>query len=183
MPSSETARDRVDGLLAVIAERDPDRDLNAKAVTWRLRRASHRIDTEIRRQLAAKGMELWELEILCALRNGGGTLTMGALLDAAQITSGAITNRVARLERDGYVRREMAADDRRQVLVTITPAGLERNWAVIAANNAAEQEIFGDIDPDLQRGLAQDLRRLLLAVEGPDPTSKTGPGPIRETPL
>lgn len=171
MPRTQTPRDRVDGLLAVIAEREPDRDLTAKAVTWRLRRASHRIDTEIRRQLATQGMELWELEILCALRNGGGTLTMGALLDSAQITSGAITNRVARLERDGYVRREMAPDDRRQVLVTITPAGLERNWQLIAANNAAEQEIFADLDPDLQRRLAQDLRELLLAVEGPDPAA------------
>ncbi|GIF67478.1 MarR family transcriptional regulator [Asanoa ishikariensis] len=171
MASTQTPRDRVDGLLEVIAERDPERDLNAKAVTWRLRRASHRIDTEIRRQLAAQGMELWELEILCALRNGGGTLTMGALLDAAQITSGAITNRVARLERDGYVRREMAPDDRRQVLVTITPAGLDRNWQVIAANNAAEQEIFATIDPDLQRRLSEDLRAVLLTVEGPAPTA------------
>lgn len=169
MPRASTSPDRVDAILTYLAALEPDRDLSAKAVAWRLRRAAHYVDTEVRRRLAPAGMELWEKEILCSLRRLGGTLTMGELQDVAQLTSGAITNRVARLERDGCVTRTVSPDDRRQVIVTLTPAGRERAHEVMQANDAAEQEIFAAIDPELLRRLAADLRELLLATEGPDP--------------
>lgn len=156
-------------MLAFILELAPGRDLTTKSVAWRLRRAAHHVDTEVRRRLAPQGMELWELEILCAIRRSEGAITMGELQDIAQLTSGAITNRIARLEREGHVRRDVDPDDRRQVLVTITPSGVARALQVIEANNAAEQEIFAAIDRGLQRRLSADLRDLLLATEGPDP--------------
>jgi DNA-binding MarR family transcriptional regulator len=167
MTTAGDQHDRVDAILALIAERDPERDTTAKSVAWRLRRAAHFVDTEVRRRLAPQGMEVWELELLCALYRNEGTLTIGELLDDAQLTSGAITNRVGRLERDGYVRREIDPGDRRQVLVTITDAGRERRERVIAANDLAEREIFAEIDRGLQERLTGDLRGLLLATEGP----------------
>jgi DNA-binding MarR family transcriptional regulator len=164
-------RDRIDEILAFVARLYPDRDTTAKAVAWRLRRAAHHIDTEVRRRLVPQGIDLWELEILSALNRAGGTLTMGELLDIAQLTSGAITNRVDRLEREGRVRRETAVADRRQVLVTLTAEGRERNEQVVAANDAAEREVFAGIDRGLQERLAGELRALLLATEGPSPAS------------
>ena len=169
MATSNSQRDRVDTMLAFLATFEPERDASAKAIAWRLRRAARQLDTEVRRRLAPLGMELWELEILSGLRRAGSTLTVGELLDVAQLTSGAITNRIARLERNGYVRRDVDPDDRRQVLVTLTPSGLERQLQAVEANDVAEQEIFATIDTALQRRLGQDLRELLLAIEGPDP--------------
>jgi DNA-binding MarR family transcriptional regulator len=171
MPTDDPRGDRIDSMLAFIDQIQPGRDLTTKAVAWRLRRAAHHLDTEIRRRLAAQGVELWEIEILCALLRRDGTLTMGELLDVAQLTSGAITNRIARLEHEGYVRRDVDPGDRRQVLVTLTPKGNDRAWEVIEANNNAEQEIFAGIDPGLQQRLSVDLRELLLATEGPDPAA------------
>jgi len=161
--------DRVDRILAYVSELYPERDTTTKAIVWRLRRAAHQIDTEIRRRLAPLGMELWELEILTALRRNGGALTMGQLQDVAQLTSGAITNRVARLEEAGHVRREVDPADRRHVIVTLTAAGRDRAQQVVDANNAAEAEIFASIDSALQQRLSAELRELLLAVEGPAP--------------
>lgn len=169
MTTVATPPDRVGSILDYIASTDPERDLTAKSVAWRLRRAAHHVDTEVRRRLAREGMELWELEILCGLRRSGGALMVGDLQDIAQLTSGAITNRIAKLERDGYVTREVDPDDRRQVIVRITPAGTERGLAAVEANNRAEREIFETIDRDLQLRLSGDLRELLLATEGPDP--------------
>lgn len=171
MPTADPRSDRIDSMLAFIHGLQPGRDLTTKAVAWRLRRVAHHLDTEIRRRLAAEGMELWEIEILCALLRREGTLTMGELLDIAQLTSGAITNRIARLEQEGYVRRDVDPGDRRQVLVSLTPKGHDRAWEVIEANNTAEQAIFAGIDPDLQRRLSADLRELLLATEGADPAA------------
>jgi DNA-binding MarR family transcriptional regulator len=151
----------------------PERDLTAKSVAWRLRRASHHVDTVVKRRLSQQGMELWELEILCGLKRNDGVLTMGDLQDIAQLTSGAITNRVARLEREGWVRRDVDPVDRRQVLVTLTPAGAARSDEVVDANHAAELEAFATIPRDVQERLAGDLRELLLATEGPDPHTHT----------
>lgn len=161
--------DRIDSLLAYVEGIYPERDLTAKSVAWRLRRAAHYVDTEIKRGLAPLGMEMWELEILAGIRRYGGTVTMGQLQDIAQLTSGAITNRVARLERDGYVKRDVDSVDRRQVLVTLTPAGRERAEQVIDVNQRVEEEIFAAVDRGLQLRLSSDLRQLLLATEGPDP--------------
>lgn len=96
--------DRVDGLISFLRGNQPATATQAKALAYRLRRASHRIDREIRRALAPHGVELWELEILAALRRSGGPpfrLTSRALMEEAQLTSGAITKRVARLEEKG----------------------------------------------------------------------------------
>jgi DNA-binding MarR family transcriptional regulator len=158
-------------MLEHIVALKPDAPLVTKAVTERLRRASHHIDTEIRRRLAAYGMELWELELLTALRRSGPgqRLTMGELADAARLTSGAITNRVTRMERQGWVRRDIAAGDRRQIDVSLTDAGLARCEEVVDINTAAQQAVFADVDPAQQQRLADALRELLLVLEGPAP--------------
>src|SRR4051794_24506124 len=111
-------RDRVDVILEYIAAFYPENPLMAKAISERLRRASRHVDTEIRRHLAPHGMESWELELLTALKREmpDHRLTMGELADAAQLTSGAVTNRVTRLEGHGWVRREIDEADRRQIV-------------------------------------------------------------------
>ena len=63
--------DRVDRLMDFLGREDPARATSAKALAYRLRRASHHIDREIRRELAPLGIELWELELLAALRCEG----------------------------------------------------------------------------------------------------------------
>jgi DNA-binding MarR family transcriptional regulator len=168
------ARDRVDVLLDHVAAIKPDSPLVTKAVTERLRRASHHIDTEIRRRLAPLGVELWEFELLTALRRSAPEyrLTMGELADDAQVTSGAITNRVTRMERQGWVRRDIVPADRRQIVVSLTDAGLARCEEVVEIYTEAQKAIFADVDPGGQQHLADALRELLLVLEGPAPEAR-----------
>ncbi len=118
--------DRVDQILDYIRELGSERDLTAKAVGLRLRRAAHYVDTETRRRLAPAGMELWEVEILAEIVRLGGVASIGRLQDFAQLTSGALTNRIARLEDKGFVTRAMDDQDRRQIQVAVTAAGRRR---------------------------------------------------------
>lgn len=164
--SSDT-RDRVEWILEHILSMEPGRDLTAKGVGLRLRRAAHHVDTETRRRLGSRGMELWEVELLAELVRAGGATTMGRLQDLAQLTSGAITHRVGRLEAKGFVRRAVDPADRRQVLVEVTGPGRRRLDEVVEANNEAEREIFDGVDPDLLTRLCADLKEFLLVVEGP----------------
>lgn len=159
------ARDHVDLILDHVRVHEPDADLAAKAVQMRLRRAAHHFDTATQRRLAPQGMEIWEIEILATLVRGGGSLTMGQLNTSARLTSGAITNRVARLEERGHVTRAIDPQDRRQIVVALTPTGEQRLGDVIEVYNAAESEIFAGLDRELLARIADDLRVLLLAID------------------
>src|SRR5690242_20032294 len=81
----------------------------SKAVAYRVRRLAHRLDTDLKREIAPYGIELWELELLaCLLRaEPDHRLSAGTLLTQLQLTSGAITNRVRRLELNGWVTRDL----------------------------------------------------------------------------
>ena len=172
--------DRVDGLMGFLSVEDPARATSAKALAYRLRRASHYIDREIRRELAPLGIELWELEILAALRRAGGPpfqLTSGALLGEAQLTSGAITKRVTRLEGKGWVRREIDPEDRRQILVILTEEGLERAKMVFGAMSNIEEALLDGIGEKALGRMNEDLRGLLLQLEGPAPPTPSNKSP------
>jgi DNA-binding MarR family transcriptional regulator len=54
-----------------------------------------------------------------------GPLSAGALAEQTGLTSGAMTTALDRLERAGYARRVRDSDDRRRVLVEVTPRAWE----------------------------------------------------------
>lgn len=166
--------DRVDGLMGFLSAEAPGRATSAKALAHRLRRASHYVDREIRRELAPHGIELWELEVLGALRRTEGppySLTSGELLQEAQLTSGAITKRVAHLEAKGWVRREIDPEDRRRILVVLTEEGLERAEKVFGVVSKTEESLLEGLGDESLAQINDDLRELLLMLEGPAPRS------------
>ena len=161
-------RDRVDAVVDFWRQENPDLDPRIKTLAIRLRRAAHHLERALRQELAANGIEAWEFEVLLALRRSPDhCCSAGDLLRESQVTSGAITNRVARLEERGWARRDMFPDDRRQVLVSLTPEGLARADQLLATKMQADQAVFGRLDRRAQDRLNADLRTLLLALEGP----------------
>jgi DNA-binding MarR family transcriptional regulator len=151
----------------------PGLDPVPKLLTIRLRRAAHYLERELRRELAAQEMELWEFEVLFSLRRAPEyRKSAGALLRESQVTSGAITNRIGRLESRGWVRRDVDHNDRRQVLVSLTDEGMARAEQLVTTKTKAEARVLAGLDRQAQERLAADLRTLLLALEGPaDPTT------------
>jgi len=161
-------RDQVDVLVEFWLQENPDLDARAKTLAVRLRRAAHHLERALRQELAASDIEMWEAEVLLALRRGADHCrSAGELLRESQVTSGAITNRVARLEQRGWVRRDIDPADRRHVLVTLTSEGLARADQFLATKTQSEQALLGRLDQDVQDRLNNDLRALLVALEGP----------------
>lgn len=151
---------------------DPVRATSSKALVQRLRRASHYVDRELRRELAPHGIELWELEILAALYRAEEPphrLTSGALLKEAQLTSGAITKRVAHMERKGWVLREIHPEDRRRIFVILTDEGIERAKKVFGIMSKREEVLLGKLGDEALNRMNDDLRELLMMLEGPIP--------------
>jgi DNA-binding MarR family transcriptional regulator len=69
------------------------------------------------------GVNSTDLECLGVIARGPATA--GALAQATGLTTGAITGVIDRLEAAGFARREHDANDRRKVLVRVTPAVAE----------------------------------------------------------
>ncbi len=86
---------------------------------------------QIARQLAAFNLTVPQFYTLIALMNLGGSATMGALARELNQVSATMTGIIDRLVREGMVERSRSDEDRRSVLVTLTPQGyqvVEEAW-------------------------------------------------------
>ncbi|WP_375488919.1 MarR family winged helix-turn-helix transcriptional regulator [uncultured Mycobacterium sp.] len=173
LQESETAEpfpgDRVDALMRVAGEETPAAAREAKALAYRIRRIARRLENEMRRELSGYGIELWELELLAALIRARPhhQLTAGELAAELQLTSGTITNRITRVENKGWIHRHIDPSDRRQILVTLTPQGHTRAREVFATKTLTEATLLAPLSAAKQHQLNNDLRVLLVALEGP----------------
>lgn len=93
----------------------------------------------------------------------GGPMTAGQLGVAAGLRPAATTALIDRLERRGLVRRIRSEEDRRQVLVEMTPQGLAQTWAAYGPLVEEGQELlrrFSVRDLDMMRRHLDAIREL-----------------------
>jgi DNA-binding MarR family transcriptional regulator len=172
---NDAGPDEIDQVVGYWHQANPDLDITTKALALRLRRVFHLLERAIHAEIGRDDAESWEVEMLLALRRAPECCsTAGGLQKAAQVTSGAITNRVGRLEQRGWVRRDVDLSDRRQVLVTLTAAGQTRVDQMIAAKSVAERRFFAALDRDALERINADLK-CLMAANGPVPPSPAAP--------
>ncbi|GII52894.1 MarR family transcriptional regulator [Planotetraspora thailandica] len=163
--------DEVDRLVAAWRQERPDLDVAPLEVLSRVSRLSRHLERERRAAFADHGVESWEFDVLTALRRSGEPyeLSPGALLRATLVTSGTMTNRIDRLAAAGLVVRRPDPEDRRGVLVRLTPAGLERVDAAFADLLRRERELLAGLGPDERQVLAGLLRTLLVPFDASAP--------------
>ncbi|MGH7910169.1 MAG: MarR family winged helix-turn-helix transcriptional regulator [Candidatus Dormibacteraceae bacterium] len=163
-----TARDEVDRLVAAWRAARPELDPSPLEVLSRVSRLSKHLDRARQRALDGEGLDLWEFDVLVALRRAAPPhqLSPGALLHATMVTSGTMTNRIDRLTERGLVARRPDPEDGRGVLVRLTPRGRERADGAMTGLLERERELLAELDPDAQTALARLLRRLLLSFDG-----------------
>jgi DNA-binding MarR family transcriptional regulator len=159
MPSS---RDAVDGITHQWRSVRPDLDVSPIAVVGRISRLSRLIDRRLEENFARHGIESWMYDVLATLRRSGEPyeLTAGDLVRQTMVTTGAITNRVDRLEQRGLVERT-TTDDRRKVIVRLTEKGLALVDEVAVTHLDTEREILSTLSA---RQLVQLLRTTLLGL-------------------
>lgn len=164
-PSTDTS-DHVDEIVEQWARERPDVDVSGMAIIGRLSRLEQSIRPRLSAVFAEHDLESWEFDVLATLLRNGlpYQLTPGQLLDSMMITSGAMTNRIDRLEHRGFVERKKSTTDRRQVLVTLTKSGLNKVDAALVDHAANELVIVDALDPDQRQDLIDLLRVLHHAI-------------------
>lgn len=158
--------DAVDQVTAQWRRERPDVDVWPMEVIGRVSRLSRLFERGVKEVFTAHGLESFEFDVLATLRRSGEPyeLTAGALLKAAMVTSGAITNRIDKMEAKGLVERVRDIGDRRSVRIRLTRHGLELVDEVLVQHVANEARLLSGLpaaDRDrfvtLLRGLLESL--------------------------
>ncbi len=132
---------------------------------WRLAKL---LADDRRRVLQASGVDAAALDLLSVLRRAGPPyrLTTREIAQRALVTAGAVSQRVARAEREGLVRRAAAGDGSRAVNVTLTRTGHALVERTVDQVLGREAELVRGIAAGERTELAALLDRLLASVAG-----------------
>lgn len=170
--------DTVDVLLEQWSRERPDQDAAALAVVSRLLMLYKHLEQGADRALAPLKLTLWQLDVLAVLRRSGSpyALSPTQLMQAVTLSSGAMTNRIDRLERAGWVERLPDPADRRGVLIRLTPAGKELVDRAMPVRFAQARDIVSVLTPEEFETLAGLLRKLLVRHQPAARTRTVGSG-------
>ncbi len=158
--------DHVDQIIEQWAAERPNVDVSAMAIIGRISRLERMIRPRLVEVFAKHDLESWEFDVLATLLRSGEPhqLTAGDLLASTMVTSGAMTNRIDRLEKRGLVKRLKSPTDGRQVLVTLTARGMKKVDAALVDHAANEAAIIANLSARDRSDLTHLLRRLTHTV-------------------
>jgi DNA-binding MarR family transcriptional regulator len=157
--------DEVDRIVGQWNRERPDLDVSPTHTLQRVTRLSILQATSFARVFAPYGVSFGEYLVLAALRRAGRPYRMSPtrLFNAVILSSGAMTNRLDRLEAMGLVEREADPNDRRGRLVVLTDRGRELVDTAVKDHLENEERLLGALDAGEREQLAGLLRKLLLS--------------------
>ncbi|AVH95687.1 MarR family transcriptional regulator [Streptomyces sp. WAC00288] len=160
--------DAVDVIIGQWVKERPDaaEDLWPVELFARIQRLARVVDKSAKATAAAHGVEHGEFDVLTTLQRSGPpyALTAGAFLKASMVTSGAITNRIDKMEAKGLVERVRESDDRRTVKIRLTARGHEVTRVAFADHLANYAQLLAGVDRGLVEKTAEGLRQVLEAL-------------------
>jgi DNA-binding MarR family transcriptional regulator len=165
MAKATEEQDHVDRWLS---ERElPGVDLEVEGIVDRINGLNRRLHRMLDETLSEFGLSLGEWKVLNHLQSGGPPYrrSVGKLAARADLSSGAMTNRLDQLEEAGLVRRLPDPDDRRGVKVELTDHGLKIWEDALRTGAAQEALVAAALTKEEKRQLNALLRRLMREFE------------------
>jgi DNA-binding MarR family transcriptional regulator len=162
-PHDPRTRDLAAEITRAWEREQPSLPLESIGILTRIRQAAKLLADERRRALAAAGMDAATLDLLSELRRSGPPyrLSTRELARRSLVTAGAVTQRVDRAQRAGFVRRLPAERGTRQVPVQLLGAGHQAITEAVGGLLGYEQEIVEVLPPADRAELARLLTVLL----------------------
>jgi DNA-binding MarR family transcriptional regulator len=166
--------DAIDRIVHQWNRERPDLDVSPTHVLQRITRLYLLQSVSFADVFGQYGLTFGEYEVLAALVRSGPPhrLKPSELVGALVLSSGAMTNRIDRVEAAGLVERLPDPDDRRGTLVALTEKGHQVADEAVVTHLANEERLLSALSA-AERGQLTDLLRMLL-VSNPfvalDPT-------------
>jgi DNA-binding MarR family transcriptional regulator len=168
-------RDHIDRFLESIRERLPMLDPEVEGIVDRIAGLHRRFQRALDETLAEFNLDYAEHKLLGLLSREGEVYrsSPGRLARLMELSSGAMTNRLDRLEEAGLLRRLPDPDDRRGILVELTSKGKRVYEEAIGVQGRKEAFFASALSKAEQKQLNALLRRIMIEFEraegGPPP--------------
>jgi len=160
-------RDHIDRFLDTIRERLPMLDPEVEGIVDRIGGLQRRFKRAMDETLDEFNLDWAEYKLLGLLTREGEVYrsSPGKLARIMELSSGAMTNRLDRLEQAGLVRRMPDPDDRRGILVELTPEGKRVYEDAIGVQGRKESLVASALTVPEKKQLNALLRRLMIEFE------------------
>jgi len=145
----------------------PELDLVVEGIVNRIHFLGKYLKRSFDETASEFGINKGELDVLKHLHHAGDPFQMSPsrLSDRLHLSSGAMTNRLDRLESRGLIRRLPDPSDRRGTLVELTEKGVEIYWSAIDRQIKKEKALCDPLGESERKQLADLLRKLMFEIE------------------
>ena len=159
--------DAIDRVISQWAKEKPELDTEPMAIMGRLMRIAKHMENHVAELHKRYDLKMGEFDVLATLRRSGQPyrLTPSELISSMMLTSGAMTNRLDKLEKKGLIAREHSKEDRRSVTVELTEKGFELIDSLIEQHLQAQHELMGSLSSAEKVQVNQALKLLLPQYE------------------
>ena len=163
-------KDAIDEILEQWSAQRPELDTAGLGVVIRIMSLYKSCKLQATQALEPLGLELFEYDVLSALRRQGKPFALAATILAKEtgLSAGAMTNRVDKLAMRGLVQRHREDRDRRAVLVSLTSKGRRVIDEAIRLRLHAADESLRNLSAKERHDLAKLLRKALVGGKRPD---------------
>jgi DNA-binding MarR family transcriptional regulator len=144
----------------------PQIDPDVEGIVSRVDKINRHFTNAFRDSLGEVGLTKEEWKVLMALHRS--VRSHGWLCRDLDVSTGAMTNRLDKLERGGLILRVPDPEDRRGVLLELTAAGEARLEEYIDAGAERERELLDDLSVAEKQSLNQLLSKLLASLNTRD---------------
>ncbi|MCC8907349.1 MULTISPECIES: MarR family winged helix-turn-helix transcriptional regulator [unclassified Curtobacterium] len=144
-----------------IPEVDPDGDVAKLLTAFRVLQMQHA--RVLHHESSTRGLNATDARFVFFLASADGEgITPKQAGEYLELSTGAMTSLIDRLEKRGHIERRPNPDDRRSILLHLTPSGSEVAREIGAVYSSAFREV---IAPGDRAGLADAFDRLGAALE------------------
>lgn len=160
-------KDIIDELQDDWCEQRPDLDPEPMGVVLRIQALAKMLGDQTAERLQEFDLQWWQYDVLSTLRRHGEPFIKPAteLADSVMLSSGAMTNRIDRLEEEKLVRRVNDSNDRRKVLVQLTSKGHKLIEEATEVRFEAAMDALDGLTARQRESLSNLLRLVLIAQE------------------
>lgn len=158
-------KDIIDDLKDDWHRQRPDLNAEPMGIVLRIQSLAKLMSNQAAGRLEDFNLQWWQYDVLSALRRQGKPYILAAseLAQEVMLTSGAMTNRIDRLEQKGLIKRLRDESDGRKVLVQLTIRGRKLIDSATEARFEVANTAMRGLDIEQRQQLGDLLRHLLLA--------------------
>lgn len=151
--------DAIDRVVAQWDKQKPDLNTLPMAMIGRTMRLAKHLESIVTEVHKKYDLKLGEFDVLATLLRSGKPyqLTPSELIASMMLTSGAMTNRLDKLEQKGLISREHSKTDRRSIRVRLTARGLKLVEQVMSEHIAAQESLVARLSRSQQQSINKQL--------------------------